>query len=497
MSLTHHVPVNSAPSDFDCDIIVVGVGPAGAAAAYYLASAGLAVTVLDQARFPRPKVCGDFLSPRTLLELEKLGVTLTGANTITYATVFLSGKELAAGPFPEVDKLPRYAKVVSRRVLDDAILGAARKAGAKVLEGIHATGYAADAEGVTVTANDGKTAGSFRARLLIGADGNSSVVAHQLRGDKVKSAAGLVARGYFKGVTGNPSEANVFYGNDSFPGYSWIFPTAKGEANVGVGVVLGTSPPAENPQDLLLKLVQSDEGMRRRLAAAKLRGEVEVCALKLPDAQLSLVSDRVMVVGEAAGLVNPYNGEGVQMALLSGRWAAEAAIEAQGDYSAQALASYRQRIDDEYGFGFRAAELMLGILCNRNLNHAWLRWMELMGEKSRTDPEFARLTGGILSGMIFPNRQETLQTLMGTLQEAALSAGATAVTDLLTEPLKLPQSALNVAQSSVAAAQLVARDPVGTFVWGLDVASNLAGTFLVAAKDVLKDVQAQSEKGQQ
>jgi menaquinone-9 beta-reductase len=494
MSITHGTTDTTATSDFESNIIVVGAGPAGATAAYYLASAGLNVTILEEQYFPREKICGDFISPGSIRELQKMHITESSkfkeTNRIDRATIYLSGKELIAGTFPAIPDYPRYSKVIPRKLLDSLILEAARTAGARVLEGYRVTGFQVDGNGVTISADSRKGTQTFRADLLVGADGNNSVVARILRGALwSKTERAIVARGYFVEVAGLPNEANVFYENESFPGYSWLFPMGKHEANVGVGLVLGANPPAENPKDLLTKLIQNDVGMRSRLEHAKLKGEIEVSELNLHDQQQPIVGNRVLLVGEAAGLVNAYNGEGIQMGLLSGRWAAETVVTSRGDYSQQALSAYSKRVEDELGYGFKISELMLGLFRNRNLNHAWLRWIELMGEKSKTDPEYAYLTSGILSGMIFPNQQDTAQALTGTLQEATLSVGVNAFTEVLNDPLKLPQSAINIAQTGLAVAQYAAMDPFAALNWGLDTAAKVAGIAGEISKQVLKDAE--------
>jgi flavin-dependent dehydrogenase len=331
--------------------------------------------------------------------------------------------------------------------------------------------------------------------LLIGADGNNSVIARILSsGQWLKTEKAIVARGYFEEISGRVDEANVFYGNDSFPGYSWLFPAGKHEANVGVGLVLGASPPAENPKDLLIKLINSDAGMLSRLQYAKLKGDIEVGSLNLHDQQATIVGNRVMLVGEAAGLVNPYNGEGIQFGLLSGRWASETVVSSKGNFSEQALSAYQKRVEDELGYGFSVSELMLGLLRNRNLNQAWLRWIEIMGNKSKTDPEYARLTSGILSGMIFPNQEATAKALTGTLEEAALSVGVTTFSDMLNDPSKLPQSAINLTQTGLIAAQFAAQDPFGALTWGMDTASKLVGIAATVSKQTLKEFEKQTSE---
>lgn len=492
-------PTVGSNVDFDCDVLIVGAGPAGATAAYYIALSGLRVLLLDQRVFPRDKVCGDFVSPGSLKELQRMGITENSAfretNVIDQAVIYLNGKELVSGAFPTVSDLPRYSRVVSRKLLDNLILDAARKAGAAVIEGIHVTDVQVENGGVTVVSEENKIARNFRARLVVGADGCNSLVARVLRGAAwPKADMAWVARGYFEGVTGFPNEANVFYGNDSFPGYSWLFPTGKGEANVGVGLVLGATPPAEQSKELLTNLVNTDAGMQSRLEHAKLKGEIEVCSLNLHDKQLPIVGDRVMLVGEAAGLINPYNGEGIQFALLSGRWAAETVTVCRGNFSKQALFAYSKRVDDELGYGFSVAALMLGLLRNRNLNHAWLRWIETMGIRSKEDPEYAHITSGILSGMIFPNQEATARILTGTLQEAALSVGLKSVSDLLKEPANFPQAAMNITEVGLQAVQYAAQNPLGALLWGMEAASKVTEIASSVSKQALQQYKKMEQK---
>ncbi len=502
MSMTDNQKSKNSTSDFESSVIVVGAGPAGASAAYHLAQAGVKVTVLDEKSFPREKICGDFVSPSSIAELQKIGIADLPAfkrtNVIDRATIYVNGKEVVAGTFPSVGDLPRFSRVIQRSVLDSWVLEAAHNAGARFLEGFRVTDYAVDSEGVKVTATTIKGTQTLRARLLICAEGNNSVIACKLRGSVwPEDESAIVARAYFEEVSGNPNEANVFYDKDSFPGYSWLFPTGKHEANVGVGLVLGANPPAENPKELLKKLISNDAGMHSRLEHAKLKGEIEVSPLNLHDPKMPVVEDRVLLVGEAAGLINPYNGEGIQFGLKSGRWAGETVVALKGDYSKVALSAYSKRVEDELGYGFKVSELLLKLLRNRNLNYAWVRWIELMGEKSKIDPQYARLTSGILSGMIFPNQEEADEALIGTLQEAARSVGVETFSAVLNEPSKAPQAAINLAQTGLEIIQYAAQDPFSAFLWSVDAASKVFEVSAKAAEKTVKTVANDQKPKQQ
>jgi menaquinone-9 beta-reductase len=156
----HVLAINgkNSGSGFDCDVLVVGAGPEGATAAYYIALAGYKVTILDKQKFPRQKVSGDFVSPGSIRELRKIGVTslpeFQATNVISQVAVYLNGEKLISGTFPQVSGLEQHGQIVSRKMLDSLILEAARKAGATVLEGFRVTDFRVENDGVTVTSQD-------------------------------------------------------------------------------------------------------------------------------------------------------------------------------------------------------------------------------------------------------------------------------------------------------------------------------------------------------
>jgi menaquinone-9 beta-reductase len=206
----------------NADVIIVGAGPAGASAAYYLASTGIKVLLLDKASFPREKVAGDIISPGAIKELQGMKITsLSEYNKIDRATIYLNGKKLTTGLFPQYPDLTQYSQVVPRIVLDNLTLDAAKNAGVTVMEGFTISGFQVDNDGVTVVGEYQKEKSVLRSRLLIGADGHNSLVARKLRGGPwPDSHKAVVVRGYFENVTGAANQACIFYNNDDFVGYS-------------------------------------------------------------------------------------------------------------------------------------------------------------------------------------------------------------------------------------------------------------------------------------
>ncbi len=461
MASTNHTaqPENiNVEKILDCDVLVVGAATAGAAAAYYMAKAGLKVTIIEKQQLPLNSTCGKLVSPAALQELEKMSATqhpaFQTANVVDKATIYLSGKELAAGVFPQVEDMPKYALVFPRKVLDGIILDLAKAANAKVEEETRLISYMVEKNWVTVLADHKGEMRTLRARLLVGADGANSTVGRLLRGAEWASQErAVVARAYFEGVAGQASEANLYYSGNCLPGYSWLFPAGEEAANVGVGTALGCTPPAENPETLLMKLIENDEGMKLRLKNAKIVGPIEVGVLNLNDPQAPLTGDRVMLIGLAAGLVNPYNGEGIQMGLQSAKWAADTAkwCMQNSNFSMLMLNGYPRRLSYEYGGGFKVSELVLRLLRNRNFNPTWLQWIAAMGKKTKTDAQYRRLISAVLAGMIFPNEESSAQALTSTLQKFAAVAGAD-----------------NYAKNGEQAAQYAAQNPIGALLWGVD-----------------------------
>jgi menaquinone-9 beta-reductase len=318
------------------DALVVGAGPAGSIAALVLARAGARVALLDKADFPRDKACGDFVGPRGLQVLADLGVPEpAGLDVGDMVVVGPTGNRVVLPCFDGLT-YPGRARSVTRTVFDDALRTAALEAGAlpyhgradrPIRSGAATVGYMVDRNGTRGTYE-------LRADFVVGADGATSRVAeHAGLVDDRRVLWGFAVRCYLD----QPVDLPVITLWEqarwrAFPGYGWIFPSPGGGANVGVGI--GTRSDRQGGAeavrvlpaylDHLATLGLLDPGR------AQPRPRRTGGWLKMGMVGTTPASAHVLLVGDAAGLVNPLQGEGIAQAMTSGRAAAEAILGGPG-----------------------------------------------------------------------------------------------------------------------------------------------------------------------
>jgi geranylgeranyl reductase family protein len=314
------------------DVVVVGAGPAGSAAAITLAAAGADVTVIDKAVFPRDKCCGDGLTTLALRELETLGfdpAAVTDWQRVDGAVLRSpSGREVTV-PLPPGPGT--FAAVVPRLQLDAALVDVAVKAGARLLEGHGFDGS------LTVHDDDHVELGiagraPIAARYVVAADGMWS---------PVRKAAGLAESGYLgewhafrqyaSGVTGSASEhLHVWFEPDFLPGYAWSFPLPGGRANLGFGVLRDGTHRGKDMKEQWAGLVERPHIRRALGPAATLEDRHSAWPIPARIDRAPLARGRVLLAGDAAMASDVMTGEGIGQALLTGRLAAEAILTASG-----------------------------------------------------------------------------------------------------------------------------------------------------------------------
>jgi len=235
-----------------------------------------------------------------------------------------------------------------------------------------------------------------------------------------------------------------------------------------VGMVLETLPPTrQHLRALLLGLVERDAALSARLEHGRITGKVVGWPLTTYNAKLPIVGERVMLVGDAAGFINPLNGEGIQYALVSGRWAAECAVEclAEDDFSERRLSAYAGRAERELRYDMALAGLIVQLIRNRHLNGVWLEALKVISARAKVDREYAEITGGILAGLTPSRDALTLKVLGRTLDQAVYSLALQAGWAALKGPTHLGERGLGVAKAGAAIAAHVMNDPVGFFDW--------------------------------
>jgi menaquinone-9 beta-reductase len=465
-----HAAVNQ---DCDVDVIIAGAGPAGAAAACHLARCGVSVIVLDRARFPRDKVCGDCVGPLALLELDALGVPQMNGYSHTSigrrGALYLDGKELISLPFPDIAGVPQYGRVIPRSTLDNFIVDAARQAGARVMDGFPLADFSVDDDAVAVEATGPSGGFALRSRLLIGADGSNSTVARIMRGSLPPRRDRMVAaRAYFTNVEGPQDQLDVYVSSGCFPGYYWLFPTGNGEANVGLGVPLETLPAhKQTPAAMLRRFLRDDRALAARLRNASLRGKVVGWPLMTYNHRLPIVADRLILIGDAAGLINPLNGEGIQYALLSARWAAEtvAARLRDGDFSALALVPFAARVKCELGYDMALSRLIVHFITNRALTPMWLQALKIITARARRDADYARIAAGIFAGLAPARDALSLQVIGGTIDQTARSVALNALLTAVSGPRGWTRLGVDIAQVGLQFADDATANPSGFVDW--------------------------------
>ena len=364
------------------DVIIVGGGPGGSTCATFCAKEGLRVLLLDKAAFPRDKPCGDAISGKSATVLREMGIAEQveeQPHAIAEGVTFSGPRgDVVQIPFPkDVDpsgirnsKKYNYvtAGYVARRLVYDDVLfqHAKKQKSVETIEGFEVADVLR--EGARVVGVKGKDGRELRGRIVVGADGAMSVVAQKVGAFERDHDHWIGSfRVYFDGVTGMTNDIEIHFVDGLIPGYFWIFPLDNGLANVGSGMI------ETDLQDKRksIKLVEDTYRIMRehpqfapRFANAKeVPGSRRGWLLPLGSKHRPIHGDGWMLVGDAAALIDPFSGEGIGNAMVSGRLAAAHAARALADKPNFAThlqayeAAVRSELDRELQMSYRLQKL--------------------------------------------------------------------------------------------------------------------------------------------
>ena len=372
------------------DALVVGAGPSGSAAAYWLAERGHRVLVVDKNRFPRDKTCGDGLTPRAVRQLHDMGLAEPLAQFQRFDGLRSVGHGITLElNWPEHPDFPPYGYVVRRAELDEMVANRAVKAGATLWPATEALAPVVDDGLVAGARVKNKETGELtdvRARYVVVADGANSRFGRALGTARDRTyPLGMAIRGYFESPLHDDPwiESHLDIRDrdgNHLPGYGWIFPVGDGTVNVGVGL-LSTFAGWKNVNTTHLMEAFCDTAPDRW----GISPETAVCAptggrLPTGGSVAPRVGPTFVVAGDAAGSVNPFNGEGISLAYETGRLAADAVDLALVTGDGLALQTYGARLDEVYGLYFKVARAFVRAIGNP----AVMRELTRVGFRSRT-----------------------------------------------------------------------------------------------------------------
>ncbi|MDQ7810460.1 geranylgeranyl reductase family protein [Amycolatopsis sp. A133] len=381
-------------ADQDAEVIVVGAGPAGSTVATYLARAGVDVLLLEKTEFPREKVCGDGLTPRGVKQLIDLGIdTSEDAGWVhSRGLRILTGDLTLELDWPDLTSYPPYGVSRTRHDFDDLLAKLAVKAGARLYERTTVTSAITNASGrvVGVEAKVGpeRTPVHYRAPLVLACDGVSARLALSVGIQKnEKRPMGVAVRQYYKSPRHDDPfiEGHLELWDRSdprdpklLPGYGWAFPLGDGTVNVGLGM-LSTSASFRNTdyRALLRQWLDGtpeEWGYREENAIGKVGG----AGLPMGFNRTPHYRDGLLLLGDAGGMVSPFNGEGISAAMESAQIAAEVVVQAlarrEGPSRERALEAYPRAVGELMGGYYQLGNVFAKIIGKPKIMHACTKY---------------------------------------------------------------------------------------------------------------------------
>ncbi|MCS6819351.1 MAG: NAD(P)/FAD-dependent oxidoreductase [Chitinophagales bacterium] len=381
----------------ETDILIIGAGPAGLAASLYLAYHGVSCVVAEKNSFPRDKICGDALSGKVLEALKKIDSSLVDSlkdapfALPSYGVTFVapSGRSLRL-PFKPTNSSHQHAPgFISKRLDFDKFLfdKAKQLSEITILEQTEVRKYHRITRGFVAEDKKGNT---YTARLIIAADGAYSSFTKDIAGlQSLPQHYCYGLRAYCKGITDLDDEnfIELHFIREALPGYFWIFPLPGGAANVGIGMRADVLKKKKvNLKKLFFRLIAEHPALKQRFNHAEFTETVKLYGLPLGSIKRPISGHHYMLCGDAAMLIDPFTGEGIGNALLSGIFAAQQAIHClrTNNFSAQAMKGYDEKVYQRLG-----RELTLSYRLQQLVRHPWL--FNLVVDKANKKDELREL----------------------------------------------------------------------------------------------------------
>jgi len=377
------------------DVVIVGAGPAGSSAAYFLARSGVRVTLLDKETFPRDKVCGDGISASSLRQLDRMGLggrlDAEGAHAPSGIRLGAPNGDIAVVGASHCDERDYiFGRIMPRRKLDVVLIQAAVEAGAEFLDGVRAAGMSSEGGSADVyVMNNGKRE-TLRGHVVIAADGTRGGFSSRI-GLQSGPLLCVAARMYVTGDDHSEGLLDMLFEPDIVPCYGWVFPVGDGMYNVGMGMTIEYAG-RRSLIERLETFLRTNPRVLRRLSNCQVVGKPRGFGLYAGFRPSQVYRERLLVAGDAAGLVSPLTGAGISRALISGEVAARHARSAlmNGDCSANGLAAYARELGARFG-----RQHALRRFVQRLFGHEYIlnRVVHLLGH----DEAFGRLAHAILA----------------------------------------------------------------------------------------------------
>ena len=371
-------------------ILVVGGGPAGSAAAYWLARDGHDVTLVEKKEYPRDKTCGDALTPRAIRQLQDMEFDFEIApfHRITGLRSYAGDDLVIELPWPDHSRFPNWGGMMRRSDLDGQVATLAEKQGVRIMEKTSATPMIEDGVLTSVALDHNGQTETVTPDVTVIADGSMNRFGRDLGTARRKDyPLGMAVRGYYS----SPRSMDPFLESQldlrdssgaTVPGYGWVFPLGDGTVNVGVGLLSTFKR---------WKHVNTTHMMRDYVAIApdywELSEEAKLTnpvggKLTMSFSKAPLVGSNWLTIGDAAGAINPWNGEGISYAYETGRIAAGYVGESLGANDLGLLQRYPRHLEDEYGLYYKMARVFVKLIgypsVMRTIAHTGLRNSTLM-----------------------------------------------------------------------------------------------------------------------